>query len=189
MNKNKCSVGNINSPYRTRSGKVRQTQNKLISLDDNSIVEDQVQLTSFSRSESMQSISQLDQTFTIETCNENEIGQVEDEENVTLNNAVCDEEEEDVTLDNAVCENAEKNDHSVKLDYNFLMFDYEKKNNLQLLVVPTQQYQPKLCDNGFFYTVDKFDDQIIYWKCERTGNKSTPKCNGRAQTRLFNFIL
>lgn len=138
MNKNKFSVCNIHSPYRTRSGKVRQTQTELNSLDDNFIVNDQVHLTSFSRSESMQSLSQFDQTFTIETNVEKEIDQDED---VTLNNALSDEDEE---------KNIEKNDHSVKLDYNFLMFDYEKKNNLCLLVVPTQQYQPKLCDNGFF---------------------------------------
>ncbi|CAF1109304.1 unnamed protein product, partial [Brachionus calyciflorus] len=35
----------------------------------------------------------------------------------------------------------------------------------------------------------KFDDQIIYWKCERTCNKTTPKCYGRSQTQLFNFPI
>ncbi|CAF1005939.1 unnamed protein product, partial [Brachionus calyciflorus] len=153
MNKNKFSDVNVHSPYRTRSGKVRQTQTQNVSVDDSSIVNNQFQLTSFSRSESMQSLSQLDQTFTIERCNENEISK--DEEDATLNNALSDDDEE-IKVEN--------NDHGVKLDYNFLMFDYEKKNNLQLLMVPTQQYQPKLCDNGFFYTVDKFDNQLIYWK-------------------------
>ncbi|CAF0849008.1 unnamed protein product [Brachionus calyciflorus] len=106
MNKIKLSAGNIHSPYRTRSGKVRQTQTQFVSVDDSSIVEDQVQLTSFSRSESMQSLSHFDQNFSIETCNENEINK--DKEDATINNTLCDEDEE---------KNIEKNDHRT-VDHN-----------------------------------------------------------------------
>ena len=56
------------------------------------------------------------------------------------------------------------------------------KNKLTL--VKTQRGRDKLCHSGFYYTVDKISADPppfnkIFWKCERTGNKTIPKCPGR----------
>ena len=48
----------------------------------------------------------------------------------------------------------------------------------------TQRGKRKLCYAGYYYTVEKDvgepPNNKITWKCERTGNKTTVKCSGRA---------
>ena len=61
--------------------------------------------------------------------------------------------------------------------------DFDKiDRKVDLLIIATQQNKPKLSNCGYFYTIDKMNNDYIYWKCERTGNKTTPKCSGRAVT-------
>ena len=72
------------------------------------------------------------------------------------------------------------------LSNDFYRLDFDKIEEDQLVIIPSQQNHPKLCHNGFFYTIDKSYDNIINWKCERTGSKAIPKCSGRAQTKNLN---
>ncbi|CAF0926976.1 unnamed protein product [Brachionus calyciflorus] len=83
-------------------------------------------------------------------------------------------------------EESEVDDSQVKLFIdNFVDFDYNSSHSSCLKIVATQQYRPKLAEQGYFFTIDKMDTNVIYWKCERTGSKKVSKCPGRAQSNGF----
>jgi hypothetical protein len=51
--------------------------------------------------------------------------------------------------------------------------DFNNDFQDNLLLIPSQKGKPKLCDRGFFYTVDKYGLNLVNWRCENTGTKST----------------
>ena len=81
--------------------------------------------------------------------------------------------------ENALSEKEDEND-DVLLE-RLQSFDYENNDDdINLLIVATNQNKPKLADQGYFYTIDKKLENNISWKCKRTGNKTTSKCMARA---------
>lgn len=67
-------------------------------------------------------------------------------------------------------------------------------NNQELTLTQTIRNKPKLCHNGYHYTIDRdgrFDKagklvdvlNNIEWKCEITGNKKEAKCTGRVKSK------
>ena len=73
-------------------------------------------------------------------------------------------------------------DDVVLLDENVGNINVQSKN--QLIFTKTQRGCPKLCKIGYYYTIDGPAKSMGYkgkitWKCERTGNRSVPKCPGR----------
>ncbi|CAF1045519.1 unnamed protein product [Brachionus calyciflorus] len=83
--------------------------------------------------------------------------------------------------------------------------DLIENPDLQLSFVPSNRVGPKLCFQGYYYTIDKnlnvekpksfsFEGKfyanggnVINWKCENTNDtKTTVKCIGRVHTISFN---
>jgi len=182
-----------NSPLRTRSGKIR----KILSEDD--INFNQTPKSSLLiRSQSIDTLlsEEFDKTLLLD---DNQFNDktfcIEDnvEKNLDLDQSVSDLNLNDfeVAAFNPI-DNIDL-DHSV-LDYNdfdafnpidnfeYIDIDYNKIDRRKLLITSTQQNKPKLCENGYFYTIEKSNKKAIIWRCERTGNKTTPKCPGRAYT-------
>lgn len=52
----------------------------------------------------------------------------------------------------------------------FSQFNYNKLDN-RLIILPTTKYKQKLCQDGYFYTIEK-----------KSSNDTKFKCNGRAIT-------
>ncbi|CAF0936737.1 unnamed protein product [Brachionus calyciflorus] len=175
---------NINSPLTTRSGKIRK-----IASDDSEIPN--LSRNILTRSESVDAIfneinendqtlifndRQLDETFVIET-----------EESVE---DTCNTEENRDEVFEAADDGLDETIYNPCDDFHFVDVEYDEiDRNSKLLLVPTQQNKPKLCDFGYFYTIEKKIGNNIIWRCERTGNKSRIKCNGRASTRNFNLPI
>ncbi len=56
------------------------------------------------------------------------------------------------------------------------------------MIGKTNKSKPKLCLDGYFYTIERISEsnEKCVWKCERTGNKTTPKCPGRCHSKYLN---
>ncbi|CAF1139421.1 unnamed protein product [Brachionus calyciflorus] len=162
----------INSPLRTRSGKIR----KILSEDDinfNQTPKSPLLI----RSQSIDTLlsEEFDKTLLLDDnqfnyktfCIEDNV-----EKNLDLEQSVS-----DLNL----------NDFEVAAfnpidNFEYIDIDYNKIDRRKLLITSTQQNKPKLCENGYFYTIEKSNKKAIIWRCDRTGNKTTPKCPGRAYT-------
>jgi hypothetical protein len=57
-----------------------------------------------------------------------------------------------------------------------------------LIIGKTNHGRPTLCLDGYFYTIERQNSTKMEtkWKCERSGNASVPKCNGRVTTKYKN---
>ena len=101
-------------------------------------------------------------------------------------NEWCNADEEDV---------ANKEEEDILIQYSSEDSDDEKEDGNQeqnaterteLTLIETQRRCRKLYHEGYFYTIDGASKKAVgpkerlYWKCERTGSKSVPKCPGRA---------
>jgi hypothetical protein len=67
----------------------------------------------------------------------------------------------------------------------FTKIDFNKMEEDNLIIVPTQQLKPKLCNDGYYYIIDKMNSNTINWKCDITGSRVQAKCPGRAQSTRF----
>ena len=109
--------------------------------------------------------------------------------NVSIENSLLlsNESKERSSEDNDFLDNANEN---VLINYSSdsdVSQDVEAETtNKKLILTKTQRGCPKLYHNGYFYTIDGCSKrqvgpyEKVYWKCERTGSKSVPKCFGRA---------
>ena len=62
----------------------------------------------------------------------------------------------------------------------------EEIPSIELTTVKTKFGKPKLCYDGYFYTIDRksgIEPNVkIEWKCEQCNSNSIGKCNGRVKT-------
>ncbi|RMZ94450.1 hypothetical protein BpHYR1_002786, partial [Brachionus plicatilis] len=101
--------------------------------------------------------------------------------NLSLYDTVDDQVEDDDYYDPELCFENENDDKVVE--------EYEEEESIEpkkkLTATSTKFGNPKLCHEGYFYTINRqtgvFPNNKIEWKCERVGSKKD-KCNGRVVT-------
>ncbi|CAF0993789.1 unnamed protein product [Brachionus calyciflorus] len=185
----------INSPLRPRSGKIRkvlseddinfnqtpkspilirsQSIDTLLSeeFDKNLFLDDnQFNDKTFCSEDNVEKNLDLDHSVSDLNLNDLEVAAFNPIDNIDLDHSVSDLDYSDFDAFNPI-ENFE-----------YIDIDYNKIDRTKLLNTSSQQNKPKLSENGYFYTIEKSNKKAIIWRCERTGNKTTPKCPGRAYT-------
>ncbi len=89
-------------------------------------------------------------------------------------NAISSSEE----IVDSLSDDEEGDDYFDECELNETVDDGLVSGSERLVIGATNQQRPKLCLDGFFYTIDRKNDNNskCFWKCKRTGNRSIPKC-------------